>query len=71
MDLLVKYLKGWINHDNMNNSGYWKHWEKVALEAKNENCDLVIFKIPKVNEFKSDSETVNDIEKLLQDKLGK
>ena len=72
MDTKVKYLKGWLNHDNMDNPDYFPHWKNVAKEAKDENCDLVIFKIPrKGNSLVADGETIEDIEKLLQNKLGK
>ena len=71
MSLKVKYWKGWLRSFNMNEKGYLNQWFNSALEAEKEDCELVVFKIPKNKTgTMSDPETIEHVEEFLQRKFG-
>lgn len=68
----VIFFKGWIKSSAVLNITDWfAQWIKVARQAENENHELVVFKIPKDKLGKADAGSINEIEKLLQDKFLK
>ena len=61
----VHFLKGWITPQTMQETGWLESWKESAAAAEKENCDLVVFKIPKGGNLFSD---VGAVEKFLQEK---
>lgn len=68
----VKYLAGFIRTETITQQGAVDVWETAATAAENENCTLVVFKLPgtitlpptNINKL---FDVIHDIEKLLQD----
>lgn len=73
MELRTKYLAGWHTSENMKQQGldYHNLWTNSASKAEEDGMQLVVFAIPvsKTNAQVADPETVEEIEKLLQDKF--
>lgn len=61
--LLIKYWKGWIDPENMNEPNWLHVWKQEAQKANDEGMELVVFKLPKK------SPLISEIEKLLQERL--
>jgi hypothetical protein len=59
----VKFLKGWLKVETMENICGWAVWLKEVIQAEKEDCELVIFKIPK------NKDAIAAIEKMLQDRF--
>jgi hypothetical protein len=69
--MLVKFWKGSLKPKQMaTQEGWLAEWLKAALEAEQQNCQLVVFMIPKDRmKITADHETVEEIEELLQKKF--
>lgn len=67
----VKYLSGWLSSEKIKNIFILSHWIETAKKAEELNCQLTVFKIPvsPITGF-ADSETVELIEKLIQERHG-
>lgn len=61
----AKYFKGWLKPQA------FSEWEKECEKAQLEKFELCVFKIPSNKFGSADSNSISDIEKLLQDKHGK
>lgn len=48
-DIKVKYWAGQINHRNMDNDGWLAIWKQESINAEKEECELLVFKVPKDN----------------------
>ncbi len=44
----LEFFQGWVHSDQMGDQ-WTKTWKQAAVEAEEENMQLVIMKIPKVN----------------------
>ena len=68
MGLLTKYLTGWLTEANVLDTDVW---EREIAKARNEECELVIFKIPNSSDpVKGKNAAISAIEKLLQEQFG-
>lgn len=63
--LLTKFFKGWITSGMMNKEEWYDTLYDHNREAQEENCEIIMFKVPKRNS----NDMITEIEKLLQEKL--
>ena len=68
--MIIKYWKGWHNPENMDNHGYLEEWKEAAEQATKNKSQLVIFEIPFNRLGNTSHDTIEEIEKLLQEKYG-
>lgn len=69
-ELKAIYLRGWLSPDTMINPGWLPVWVQSAQVCKEEGFGLVVFKVPLNKIGLADTETVEAIEKLLQERHG-
>lgn len=67
--LITKFLAGWLDAENMEYPMWLENWKKKAIEAKENNYDLYVFKIPKTKRGLGNVNPVIEIEKLLQERF--
>ena len=70
MAMLVKHLVGWISDTAMCHPDWLDEWMKTAVIAAKEDCELVVFKIPKLENGLSDGEIIARIEKVIKGERG-
>lgn len=67
--MLIKYWQGWINSDTLENKDFIPYWLRAVNQPENMQHEFVVFKIPKNKHGRFDSETIQEIEKFLQEKF--
>ena len=65
----VKFWKGWLTPQTVQETNWHTKWEKSVSESENENCELHVFKIPKSKSGIANPEAIYQIEALLQSKF--
>lgn len=64
---LSKYFMGYINSKKMNTDEWFDVWYNTAKKVEEEDCELIIFKLPKNKDGVTSKELISQIEKILQE----
>ncbi len=58
---------GYINSKKMNTDEWFDVWYNTAKKVEEEDCELIIFKLPKNKDGVTSKELISQIEKILQE----
>lgn len=74
MNVIRKYFEGYMNPETMKDPGWLDVWITAAQSAVDENCRLVVFKVPKSPSNKidyPDSHFIHEIEFTIDKEMKK